>query len=135
MAIASFDHVALPTRKPREMIEFYARLGFLAPDPDEWEKSKMPFFSIFFGNQKINFHAEPMWTNPDFDLRGPTALPGCGDLCFVWDGDQDALDQMLDEAGAERTLGPVELHGARGKGTSSYTRDPEQNLLEFIIYE
>jgi hypothetical protein len=30
--------------------------------------------------------------------------------------------------------GPVELTGGRGQGVSIYTRDPERNFLEFIIY-
>ena len=42
---------------------------------------------------------------------------------------------MLDRAGAEIVAGPVELVGGRGKGTSVYTRDPDSNLLEFIIYD
>ena len=135
MPIAGFDHVAIPTAQPEAMIDFYGRLGFQVPSADEWKASNMPFFSVFFGSQKINFHAPPMWKNPDFDLRGPTSVPGCGDLCFVWEGGPEALAKMLTEARAETVFGPLELHGARGKGTSTYTRDPDQNLLEFIVYE
>ena len=46
-----------------------------------------------------------------------------------------ALARTLEAAGASIVAGPVELQGARGKGTSVYVRDPEANLLEFIIYE
>ena len=135
MPIVGFDHVAIPTRDPDTLIQFYGRLGFRVPDPREWAESKMPFFSMFFGNQKINVHSEPMWSNPEFTLRGPTALPGCGDLCFVWDGGAEALHSMLNDANAPIIAGPIELHGARGKGVSVYVRDPDENLLEFIIYE
>jgi catechol 2,3-dioxygenase-like lactoylglutathione lyase family enzyme len=134
MPIAGFDHVALPTSRPEEMIAFYGRLGFLSPDIDEWQKSAMPFFSVFFGDQKINFHTESMWQDSKFELRGPTSLPGCGDLCFVWEGGSGALQELLDSAEAPIIAGPFELHGARGKGTSVYIRDPEANLLEFIVY-
>ena len=133
--ISSFDHVALPTTRPDEMIAFYGRLGFLVPDVDEWRSSDAPFFSVFLGDQKINFHAPAMWQNPAFTLRGPTAQPGCGDLCFVWEGGSAALHDMLSSAGAEIVAGPVELHGARGRGTSVYVRDPDENLLEFIVYD
>ena len=135
MPISGLDHVALPTDHPEELIAFYGRLGFLVPDVEEWKQSDTPFFSVFFGKQKINFHAPSMWKRPDFELRGPTAQPGCGDLCFVWEGGSKALDKMLSSAEAPIIAGPFELHGARGKGTSVYIRDPEANLLEFIIYE
>ncbi len=41
----------------------------------------------------------------------------------------------LEAAGASIIAGPVVLEGARGKGTSVYIRDPDANLLEFIVYE
>jgi catechol 2,3-dioxygenase-like lactoylglutathione lyase family enzyme len=135
LPVASFDHVALPTNKPEEMIAFYGALGFAVPDVEEWRAAGIPFFSIQFGNQKINVHAPALWHRDDFALRGPTAKPGCGDLCFVWEGGADRLRATLAAAKAEIIAGPVELPGARGKGVSVYTRDPDDNLLEFIIYE
>ncbi len=135
MPVSRFDHVALPTGRPEEVIAFYGRLGFRVPDVDEWRKSGVPFFSVFLGDQKINFHAPALWQNPGFELRGLSSAPGCGDLCFVWEGDSAALESTLEAAGASIIAGPVELQGARGKGTSVYVRDPEANLLEFIIYE
>ena len=135
MPVASFDHVALPTAKPEEMIAFYGALGFVVPDLAKWRAAGIPFFAIHFGNQKINVHAPGVWQRPDFTLRGPTAQPGCGDLCFVWEGGADALRATLAAANAEIIAGPIELPGARGKGVSVYVRDPDANLLEFIIYD
>ena len=134
MPVAGFDHVALPTERPEEMLAFYGRLGFTVPDADAWRESELPFFSVLLGDQKINFHAPALWQRPTFDLRGPTAQPGCGDLCFVWEGGADALTRLLERADAAIVAGPVELQGARGKGTSVYVRDPDSNLLEFIVY-
>lgn len=135
MPVAGFDHVALPTARPDELIAFYGRLGFEVPDVEAWRESGMPFFSVLFGNQKINFHAPAMWQNPAFELRGPASAPGCGDLCFVWEGGAASLEKMLAAAGAPVIAGPVELRGARGRGTSRYVRDPDANLLEFIVYD
>ena len=38
---------------------------------------------------KINVHAPELWHDERFALRGPTAVPGCGDLCFRWSGSVD----------------------------------------------
>ena len=135
MPISGFDHVALPTSRPAEMIQFYGRLGFAVPTVDEWLESKAPFFSALFGNQKINFHSPALWKNPNFKLRGPSSAPGCGDLCFVWEGGSSSLQSLLEASRLSIVAGPVELQGARGKGTSVYIRDPDENLLEFIIYD
>ena len=135
MPIAGFDHVALPTDRPEALIAFYGRLGFSVPDVEEWRRSRMPFFAAQLGDQKINFHAPAMWQNRDFELRGPAARPGCGDLCFVWAGGSEALHSLLESAGAAIVAGPVALQGGRGPGTSVYVRDPDDNLLEFIVYE
>ena len=138
MSISAFDHVAIPTARPGEMLRFYRALGFGAPTPEQWKASGATHFSLHLGNQKINVHAPALWENAEFTLRGPSALPGCGDFCFVWSADADALLLMLREAGAQIEDGPVERaggrDGGRAKGTSYYTRDPDGNLLEFIIY-
>jgi catechol 2,3-dioxygenase-like lactoylglutathione lyase family enzyme len=134
MPVASFDHVALPTSHPEELIAFYGALGFRVPDLEKWRAAGVPFFSIEFGNQKINVHAPELWLRDNFTLRGPAAQPGCGDLCFVWEGGAEQLRTTLASAGAEIIAGPIELPGARGKGVSVYVRDPDSNLLEFIIY-
>jgi catechol 2,3-dioxygenase-like lactoylglutathione lyase family enzyme len=53
----------------------------------------------------------------------------------VWDGSQESLHARLAEAGAAIEEGPVTRHGGRrSEGTSTYVRDPDGNLLEFMIY-
>ena len=134
MPLDGFDHVAIPTKSPEAMMAFYGQLGFEVPDFEAWRASGVPFFSIHFGKQKINLHCPALWQDTAFELRGPSALPGCGDFCFVWSGSQEDLLGTLQGAGAQVVAGPVELEGARGRGVSVYTRDPDANLLEFIIY-
>ena len=138
MTIAGFDHAAIPTAKPEEMLRFYRALGFSAPTFEEWRAQGKPFFSIQFGENKINVHAPALWGNPAFTLRGPAAKPGCGDFCFVWAGTLETLRDTLRAAGAAIEEGPVERvgarHAGRAKGQSIYTRDPDHNLLEFIVY-
>ncbi|MCZ6713501.1 MAG: hypothetical protein O7B29_06105 [Deltaproteobacteria bacterium] len=138
MSVTGFDHVAIPTAHPEAMLSFYRALGFTAPDAAEWRAQGVPLFSIQFGDNKINVHAPELWQNERFELRGLTAQPGCGDFCFVWSGSLADLKAALKRAGAEIVGGPVELIGGRdgghAQGTSIYTRDPDRNLLEFIVY-
>ena len=138
MTVTAFDHVAVPTARPAEMLAFYRALGFEAPAFDEWQAGGTTRFVVQFGEQKIHFHAPAQWQNPSFTLRAPAALPGCGDFCFVWSGSVGELTNLLGTAGAAIEVGPVERIGGRrsgtAMGTSLYTRDPDHNLLEFIVY-
>lgn len=130
--ITAFDHVAVPMESVDAMLAFYAGLGCkVAEEYDGF------LYSVYFGDNKINFHSPGAWKGESFTLRGPTALPGCGDFCFVWEGTQQGLLEKLAELGAEVEEGPVDRVGGWQGGTtgsSVYTRDPDRNLLEFIIY-
>ena len=132
MSIAGFDHVAIPMQRVEEMLAFYRRLGFRI------EERNAPRYAAHFGPHKINLQAPAVWGNESFTLRGPTAVPGCGDFCFVWTDGAEALAHMLAAADAQVIEGPVPRHGARDdgppSGSSTYIRDPDSNLLEFIIY-
>ena len=65
---------------------------------------------------------------------GTTAVPGSADLCFVWDGSNAELADVIAAASAEVIEGPVAREGGAGQGMSTYVRDPDGNLLEFILY-
>lgn len=138
MTVAGFDHVAIPVEKMEELLVFYRRLGFAVVGEDAWRAGKAPLVSVQFGQNKINLHPPSLWSRPAFTLRGPAARPGCGDFCFVWQGSVESLAACLAEAGAAVEVGPVPRTGGRdggaAVGTSLYTRDPDQNLLEFMVY-
>ena len=110
------------------MVAFYRRLGF-----DVTENATA--CSVHFGDNMINFHRPQRWQDKSFTLRAPAAQPPCGDLCFVWEGSPAALRAMLDRASAKVIEGPGPRQGGRRKtGSSVYVRDPDGNLLEFMIY-
>jgi catechol 2,3-dioxygenase-like lactoylglutathione lyase family enzyme len=138
MGIKAIDHVAMPAADMEAMVAFYRRLGFTIVDEDRWRAGNRPLVALQFGEQKINLHAPELWQRQEFTLRGPAARPGCGDICFVWDGSLDDLQAALKAADAPAELGPVPREGGRGGGktvgTSMYTRDPDGNLLEFMVY-
>jgi catechol 2,3-dioxygenase-like lactoylglutathione lyase family enzyme len=110
------------------MLAFYRSLGFdVAEHP--------PVVSVYAGNQMVNFHRPETWQREGFTLRAPAAEPPCGDLCFVWEGSRESLHAVLDAARAAIEEGPVTRNGARrADATSVYVRDPDGNLLEFMIY-
>ena len=127
-SIYGFDHVSLPMRDTEAMVAFYRSLGLQVAEHPH-------VVSVFVGNQMINLHRPSIWQRDDFTLRAPAAKPPCGDLCFVWDGSPESLDELLDTAGAAIVEGPVARQGGRRTDASSvYVRDPDGNLLEFMIY-
>ncbi len=135
MPTVSIDHIAMPTANAERLLAFYKRLGFAINDEDEWRSGTARMFSIQIGESKINVHPERFMAN----LRGPTAVPGCTDICFVWDGTVEECQEMLAEADVDVIQGPVSRKGARQRGSapslSLYARDPDGNLLEWMIYE
>jgi len=126
--IGGFDHVALPMQNTDAMLAFYRSLGCQI-------RESTAAVSVYVGSQMINFHRPQLWQNGSFTLRAPAAKPPCGDLCFVWEGTAAALKAMLARTGAKIEVGPVDRAGGRQKtGSSVYVRDPDGNLLEFMIY-
>jgi catechol 2,3-dioxygenase-like lactoylglutathione lyase family enzyme len=126
--VRGFDHVALPMQNTAAMMAFYRGLGFQITE-------NARACSVYIGDQMINFHQPATWQDATFTLRAPAAKPPCGDLCFVWDGTAATLKTWLDRGGAKVIEGPVARQGGRKKGASSvYIRDPDGNLLEFMIY-
>jgi len=127
-SVRGFDHVSLPMRDSDAMVAFYRALGFDVVE-------HRPVVSVYVGDQMINLHRPETWQRDDFSLRAPAAKPPCGDLCFVWDGSPASLHRRLQALGAEIVEGPVERPGARrATASSTYIRDPDGNLLEFMIY-
>ena len=126
--VGGFDHVAVPMQDTDAMVAFYRRLGFQMTENEN-------AVSVYIGTQMINFHRPTRWQDSAFTLRAPAAKPPCGDFCFVWDGTAPALKTWLQNAGVKIEIGPVDRAGGRRKtGSSTYIRDPDGNLLEFMIY-
>jgi catechol 2,3-dioxygenase-like lactoylglutathione lyase family enzyme len=126
--VSAFDHVAVPMQNVEAMIAFYRRLGFQLNESEN-------AVSVYVGSQMINFHRPARWQDPSFTLRAPAAKPPAGDFCFVWDGTAAALKAWLQNASVKVEIGPVDRAGGRRKtGSSTYVRDPDGNLLEFMIY-
>ena len=121
--------MAIPIVNIDAMRRFYEAFGFT------WDASSAPhLYAVTLAEQKLNFHSPNLWQNAKFTLRGPTAEPGCGDFCFVWNSDTGELLETITQLQIEVIEGPVERLGGAGVGTSVYVRDPDKNLVEFISY-
>ncbi len=135
MSTVGIDHIAMPTADAERLMSFYKKLGFAINDEEEWRAGTANIFSIQVGESKINVHPEGYLA----DYRGPTAVPGCTDICFVWEGSVEDCEKMLADAGVEIVRGPGPRKGARLRGAlpavSLYARDPDNNLLEWMIYQ
>jgi catechol 2,3-dioxygenase-like lactoylglutathione lyase family enzyme len=135
MTVIGFDHVSIPTADAERFLAFYKQLGFQFANEERWRRGDYPVFSLLIGeNNIINVHPPGFVT----DLRGRAAVPGCGDFCFVWDGTMEDVLTMLEEAGVDFVAGPFPRVGGRERATvpstSVYTKDPDGNLLEFMVY-
>ena len=132
MSLKGIDHAAIPILNVDELLLFYEALGF------RLNRDGAPhFYSAHLQDTKLNFHAPSAWHSDRFTLRGRTAIPGCGDFCLIWDGNQDQLQALLKKNEVPIVEGPVERNGAAAggrTGISTYVRDPDGNLLEFIQY-
>jgi len=139
MGVSGLDHVALPTHDANRLISFYRALGFSVIGEEDWRSGRRGSVSIVFGDNKINVHTETLRPGHGSHLSGDSAEPGCGDLCFVWEGGIDLLVDLLHSNKAEVLTGPDRREGGRGggsgRGVSVYTRDPDGNLLEFMSYD
>jgi catechol 2,3-dioxygenase-like lactoylglutathione lyase family enzyme len=86
-----------------------------------------------FGDQQLNVH------RPGLDIgtlvARPPVVPGGSDLCFVWPGTVEEVLAHLRRNQVEIEEGPVVRSGGRGWGVSVYFRDPDDSLLEMIIYQ
>ena len=124
MKIKAFDHIVLTTANLEKCLAFYTGLlGLRAEERDGRH-------ALFFGAQKINIHTRPA----EFLPAAAYPLAGSLDLCFVAEGDADAVLRELCEKNAPLVSDVVVRHGARGAMKSIYLRDPDGNLIELGFY-
>jgi len=88
-------------------------------------------FASRWGDTQLNCHGPGVDATP---VAGDPVRPGNSDLCFEWPGPIAEARAHLERQGVTVELGPVERHGAKGRGSSVYFRDPDGSLMEFISY-
>jgi catechol 2,3-dioxygenase-like lactoylglutathione lyase family enzyme len=133
MGIKSIDHWVIVAGDLDRTLDFYQRLGFTIA----WEKrpGRDDMATIRVGDgQKINVHAPTAPGRSGYlGARRPTA--GSADFCLEWEGTVAEVVDLLKRNGVTPEAGPGPRTCARGVSTSVYFRDPDDNLVEFTVYE
>jgi len=133
MGIKAIDHWVIVAGDLQRTLDFYQRLGFTIA----WEKRPgRPDMATIRINpaQKINVHGPEAPGRPGYlGARQPT--PGGADFCLEWEGTVEEVVALLKRQGIVTEAGPGPRTCARGVSTSVYFRDPDDNLVEFTVYD
>jgi catechol 2,3-dioxygenase-like lactoylglutathione lyase family enzyme len=133
MGIKGIDHWVIVAGDLNRTLDFYQKLGFAIA----WEKrpGRPDMATIRINDaQKINVHGPEAPARPGYlGARQPSV--GGADFCLEWDGSVDEIVALLKKNGIPAEAGTGPRTCARGVSTSVYFRDPDQNLVEFTVYD
>lgn len=136
MTIDRYDHIAIAVADITAMVGFYRRLGFDVRSNEEAGNGSLTASS---GNVRLNFHLTQVPTDTQTVLKPRTMAPGSASICFGWAGTLETVTSFLLGLRVEILDGPVHrfgtCKGSNVHGQSVYIRDPDGNLLEFMVYE
>jgi len=133
MGIKGFDHWVMLSGNLERTLDFYSRLGFTIKWEDRPGRPRMATIRLNEA-QKINVHGPDSPERPGYHgARDPTV--GAADFCLEWEGTVREVLDLLAEAGVTPEVGPATRTCARGPSTSVYFRDPDENLVEFTVYD
>jgi catechol 2,3-dioxygenase-like lactoylglutathione lyase family enzyme len=132
MTVRGIDHWVMVAADVPRTLAFYEKLGL----PVAWEKRPgrpdMPTLRIG-ASQKINVHAHD-WPDRAGYLGARRPSVGGADFCLEWEGTVDEMLALLARHGITPEAGPGTRTCARGPSTSTYVRDPDDNLVELTVY-
>ena len=133
MAIKGIDHWVIVAGDLQRTLAFYEGLGFRIA----WEKrpGRPDMATIRINDaQKINVHG-PDWPERPGYLGARRPAVGGADFCLEREGTVKQVLDLLAHNGIAVEAGPGTRSCARGPSTSVYFRDPDNNLVEFTVYD
>ena len=126
--VTELDHIVLNVKEIDRSLEFYASvLGLKIERLEEFRAGKIGFPSVRINNDTIIdlFPAKEAVTRPG----------NLNHFCVVVEkGDFDGIVEYLNGHGVKILNGPISRWGARGRATSVYFHDPDQNEIEIRCY-
>ena len=118
--LTGIDHVVLRVSDPEKTVAFYTEVLGLTL---ERIYDRISLRQLRCGNNLIDI-VPAEGELPAAEQRG------IDHLCLNLDGDLDEVIAALAEVGIEPSMGPMEVYGARGFGSSIYIRDPDGYEIE-----
>jgi glyoxylase I family protein len=119
------DHVVIKVTDVARTIEFYKDVLGLRV---ERIFDRIGLYQVRCGASLIDLvQAKPGETLPEPKLRG------IEHLCLSIEADLDEVISNLEQSGAPVFMGPMEVYGAKGFGTSVYIRDPDGYEIELKV--
>lgn len=125
MQIKTLDHLVLTVKDIQASTAFYTKI--LGMRESRFADNRT---ALHFGEMKINLHEQ----GHEFNPKALYPTPGSADLCFIVEQSLDEVIAILQEHHIPLEKQPSSRHGACGKMTSIYIRDPDNNLIELANY-
>jgi catechol 2,3-dioxygenase-like lactoylglutathione lyase family enzyme len=132
--VTELDHIVLNVKDIDRALDFYANvLGLKIERLAEFRAGK-----IGFPSARINEHTiidlSPLKDQAG-EKSGAAALRNLNHFCLVVDKeDFSGIVDYLNGHGVSIANGPISRWGARGRATSVYFHDPDENEIEIRCY-
>ena len=139
MPVTGFDHAAIPAGDPQALMRFYRALGFSVVGEAEWRSGAIPAFALAAGRPEDQRARPKLCAERCVHTPGSHRRARLRRLLLRLERHAREASAAIIAAGGDLIEGPVTRQGGRAggltDGTSVYTRDPDGNLVEFIVYD
>jgi catechol 2,3-dioxygenase-like lactoylglutathione lyase family enzyme len=134
ITVTELDHIVLNVSDIDRSLAFYTQVLGLEPERlDEFKAGTVSFPSVRI-NQNTIIDLFPL-RQSDSDSVGSRRKPNLNHFCMVVSqADFSGIVEYLKENAVTIQQGPVARWGARGRATSVYFRDPDDNEIEIRCY-
>lgn len=128
MKIVNLDHMVVTVNNLEKSKNFYHNIIGL---PLKAAETTTDHVSLICGNSLLRLRRVDNQVNA---IVSENLVPGSFDFCLESADDIDMVVKQLKNNQIKIELGPVTKHGFKGKMTSVYFRDPDNNLVEICNY-